>query len=266
MFLADCHMHSAISFDSQTPRAEMARAAAAQGLSYVCFTDHYDVIDEGGAFVPAFDWPAVRAEHQAALQARTGVELGYGLEMGNIHGGSAVADAVLAEPGLDFVIGSVHNTGQALGYLDYYAVHYTPQLCALHLQDYFDRMLELVEWGHFDSLGHLPYPLRYMRDRDRCDVTLRPYTDQITLILRKIIAAGQALEVNTKQFHNSRADYAALLDLYRSLGGELVTCGADAHRPNGVGDGIADAYSLLREKNFRYVTLYRGRKPVPIRL
>lgn len=267
MFFADTHMHSAASFDSETPRSEMAKAASERGLSLICFTDHYDVVDEQGNYCPTFDWPAARREHQGALESDHGaVELRYGLELGNAFAGYAAAERALEEPGLDFVIGSVHNTGKALGYLDYYCVSYTPELCHLHLADYFDRMLEQVEWGKFDALGHLPYPLRYMRDRDGCAVTLAPYQEQITAILRTIIASDIAFEVNTKQFHTSWADYAALLDHYKELGGKLVTCGADAHTVEYVGAGIAEAYELLKSKGFNYVSVYRNRKPDFIKL
>ncbi|MCD8146712.1 MAG: histidinol-phosphatase HisJ family protein [Clostridiales bacterium] len=262
MFLADTHMHSAASFDSTTPRREMARAAAAQGLRLICFTDHHDVIDGKSQLCPTFDWPTARAEHQAAVAEQIpGLELCYGLELGNAFGDYAAAENSLKEPGLDYVIGSVHNTGKALGYLDYYYQTYTPELAAAHLEDYFTSMLELVQWGKFDSLGHIPYPLRYMRDRDGCDVGLGPYWNQIDGILRQIIASGIALEVNTKGFRQARSDYAALLERYRALGGEMVTCGGDAHRPSEVGETIREGYELIQEKGFRYVTVYRRRKP-----
>lgn len=57
MFYADQHMHSSVSFDSHSPRPDMAAAAVQAGLSALCFTDHYDVVDEHGAFVRTYDWP-----------------------------------------------------------------------------------------------------------------------------------------------------------------------------------------------------------------
>ena len=52
---------------------------------------------------------------------------------------------------------------EGTGGIDYYFVRYdSPELCWQHLDDYFDSLEALVRWGNFDSLGHLPYPLRYM--------------------------------------------------------------------------------------------------------
>lgn len=59
---------------------------------------------------------------------------------------------------------------------------------------------------------------------------------------------------------------AALLELYRDCGGELITLGSDAHRPEDVGKGIAQAQELLRTVGFRYFTVYHRRTPQFIRL
>lgn len=40
--LWDCHMHSSFSADSDTPMEEMIQTAADQGLTGICFTEHFD--------------------------------------------------------------------------------------------------------------------------------------------------------------------------------------------------------------------------------
>ena len=69
MFYADQHMHSSVSFDSHSPRPDMAAAAVQAGLSALCFTDHYDVVDEQGHFVPTYDWTPAREAHAQAKAA-----------------------------------------------------------------------------------------------------------------------------------------------------------------------------------------------------
>ena len=265
MYLADTHMHSSISPDSHASRAEMVRGALERGLDCVCFTDHYDVIGFDGSYQDHYDWPGTRAQHREALEAAAGTSLRilYGLELGNASADFAVCDRILSEPGLDFVIGSVHNLSRALDYGDLYDFHYTsPELCYRHLDDYLTQVEELSRWGHFDVLGHLPYPLRYMRERDRQPVSLEPFEEWIRAVLAETIAAGRGIEVNSKNFSPTvREDYRRLLNTYRELGGELVTVGADAHAPAHVGAGVAEAYDLLRECGFSRVAIYQGRKP-----
>ena len=264
MFYADQHMHSSVSFDSSTPRAVMAEAAVRAGLSALTFTDHYDVMDEFGALHPTYDWTPARQEQAEAVSVwGDRITLGFGVELGNAPADFDAAERVIQEPGLDLVIGSIHNGSEAVGKPDYYNVSYDSSgLCHRHLTDYFRSMLAMARWGKFDVLGHIPYPLRYMRDRDGQEVDLEFYRDVIREILRCTVQAGRGIEVNTCLYHpGSAADYAEVLTIYREVGGEIVTVGADAHEPDKVAFALAEGYELLRQCGFRYVAHYVGRIP-----
>jgi len=52
-----------------------------------------------------------------------------------------------------------------------------------------------------------------------------------------------------------------VLKLYRKLGGEILTIGSDAHLAKDVGKGLAEAVELAKEAGFRFVTVFRERKP-----
>ena len=43
MKIADCHMHSFFSSDSEAPTEEMVKRAVELGLPAICLTDHYDM-------------------------------------------------------------------------------------------------------------------------------------------------------------------------------------------------------------------------------
>jgi histidinol-phosphatase (PHP family) len=50
--------------------------------------------------------------------------------------------------------------------------------------------------------------------------------------------------------------------LYRSLGGEIVTMGSDAHSPAQLGDHMEDARQVLREIGFREFYTYEKHRPI----
>ena len=268
MLLTDTHIHSTVSFDGHNTRTEMAQAAMKKGIQTLCFTDHYDVVNEKNELVPRYDWTPARREHQAALSAvGRDMELLYGLELGNAPACWEGAEAALQEPGLDFVLGSIHNASTALNWQDYYYVSFdTPELCCAYLDDYFDQLEQLMAWGNFDSLAHLPYPLRYMRDRDAQAVDLHRYDDRIDALLRSLVETGKALEVNSAKKLPLMPEYRWLLERFRALGGELVTVGCDAHRVSDVGVGLVEATALVQACGFSYLTVFRGRKPCPVKL
>lgn len=267
MFLSDYHSHSLVSFDGKFPMSDMAQAAVDAGLNELCITDHCDFLDENGVPVRTYDWAKALDQFEAAVpfHSREGFSLRLGLEFGMPYLDPAAAERICSQPLLDFVLGSVHNQSPELGGIDFYFADYsTAAACREALDDYFASLALLAETDFYDVLAHIIYPLRYMKPADG-PVTLAGYEERLEALLRTAIARGKGMEVNT-WCGRTLADWLPLLKLYRSLGGEIVTVGSDAHAPGNVGKGIPQAFDLLREAGFRYVTVFRRRKPefVPI--
>ena len=48
---------------------------------------------------------------------------------------------------------------------------------------------------------------------------------------------------------------------YRELGGEKITFGADAHKPEHIAFHFADAAAIAQEAGFRYYVRFKEKKP-----
>lgn len=132
------------------------------------------------------------------------------------------------------------------------------------MEQYFDELLELVEWGRFDALAHLSLPLRYPKYRNGIDLDLARYREAIDPVLRRLAGSGKALELNTSGLRGALGDTLPplwVLRRFREVGGELVTVGSDAHRAADVGAGLPEALAMLEEAGFSHCAFYRGRKP-----
>ena len=268
MPLIDTHLHSLISYDGKDHRADLARTAAQLGIQALCFTDHYELVQDKAGLSAPWDWTETRKEHQAALALKDlPVELLYGIEIGNAHENPECARLALSEPGLDFAIGSIHFATPKLNREDHYFVSFTSaQQCRLYLDDYLTAIEEMVLWDGYDSVGHIPYPLRYMRERDGVEIGLTDFEDRLRYILSMVAQNGKAIEVNSCRSQNLMAEYGWLLGLFREEGGEYVTVGTDSHCCAHMGKGLAESNALLEANGFRYLTLFRRRKPCPIKL
>lgn len=268
MYLVDYHTHTRCSFDSEAPLSAMAEAARAAGLRELCTTDHCDLQLEDGTVLGEWDWGPILAQYEeAAARCRgTDFRLLLGIELGGAHTDPARAERLLAGAPLDFVIGSVHNQSPAAGGVDFYFLEYTSEeFCRRALDDYFESLAALAALPCYDTLGHIIYPFRYINGRGGFPLTPEPWGEQIDAVLRTVIETGRAIEVNT---HNGEevAQWGPILERYRALGGERVTLGSDAHRPENVAKGLPEAAELLRAKGFRWLTLYEKRRPRQIRL
>lgn len=269
MYLTDLHTHTIISPDGCFPLAEMARSAARAGISVMAVTDHFDMLDTDGKRVLDYDWgPSLEQFHSTVSLFHGQPDIKFGLELGSLHISPDHARAVLAQAGddLDMVIGSLHNYREENGGGEYYfGVYSSPQACHFALNDYFTSMEELVATPDcYDVLGHIIYPLRYMH-RDGQDISLTPYRDRLAGILRTVIDTGRSIEVNTCRGHTVE-DWRSILELYRDLGGTLVTTGSDAHQSVDLGKGIVQACQLLQSCGFDHLTLYSHRTPELIKI
>ena len=259
MYCSDYHTHSKLSPDSDTPLEQQAQAAVEAGLDELCITDHCDLLSLQGEPVDSYDWPPAVAQYREVVpQFAPKLTLKLGLELGMAHLNPAASQAIVSQPELDFVLGSVHNLCPEKGGADFYYVPYPDEAaCHAALDDYFTSMAVLAGTDLYDVLAHIIYPLRYMS----FPISLERYYGRIRDILRAAAEGGRGMEVNTYR-GRTVAEWAPILELYRQAGGEIVTVGSDAHTPEGVGQGIQAACALLADRGFRYVCTYEKRRPV----
>lgn len=113
-------------------------------------------------------------------------------------------------------------------------------------------------------MGHLDYVVRYGAHQAE-GYSYRKYADEIDEILKHLISHGKGLEMNMAGmkyglgFPNPHPD---VIRRYKELGGEIVTIGADAHRPEHVAFDYEQAGEILTGCGFSYYAEFKGRKPV----
>jgi histidinol-phosphatase (PHP family) len=261
--LINDHFHSLCSFDADYPLTALCAAAAEQGVEGLCLTDHCDLINEHGEIDDSWSWE----NEDEQLRSVSSIHVRKGVELGQAILRPEAAERVLSEPGIDFVLGSMHNSrdGQDFYYMDFQSV----QQCQPLIEGYLQDLLALSRTDYFDSLAHLTYPLRYMRVRAGLAVDFRPYDDLVHEILKALVHRGKALELNTSGYRNCGGEPMPpeyILRQYRDLGGDLITMGTDAHEPKHMADGLGQGMELLRTIGFRYITLYENRQPQQILL
>ena len=243
--------------------AELAESAIRLGFQEICFTDHVEPI-RFGTTAPRedYDWTPMIAEFRAA-QAAAGdrITLRLGAELGDAVWGTERMESMLAQaPELDFLIGSIHTLSEKMDGRDLYFLsprdEAETQAC---LADYLGQVKRLAEWGKFQVLGHLTLPLRYLNEGRGMHITFDGFEAEMEEIFRIIIPKGIGIELNTNRGNTPLPD-GKWLRMYRSLGGEIITLGSDAHSPAALGCAIREGQALLRACGFRrFCTFRRGR-------
>lgn len=265
--LWDTHMHTHFSTDSNADPESMIRQAIRLGLPGICFTDHldYDYPEEPGSFLLDLETysqavSGLQEHYQKQLPVRFGIELGLQPHLAERH------RELLTQYDFDFVIGSSHVVH---GIDPYYPAYYEGRTESAAYQEYFDSILEnIAAFDDFDVYGHIDYVVRYGPNKN-ADYSYAKYKETIDEILKVLISKGKGIEINTAGFKyglghpNPTED---VLKRYRELGGEIITVGADGHKPEHIAYAFEKVPGILKNCGFRYYTVFRERKPEFIRL
>lgn len=260
---ADVHMHTVFSHDSDARPEQMIRSAIDKGLEMICFTDHYDkdYMDWGEESIFDADiyfatLKPLQEKYKDLIDIRIGVELGMQPHLGEYY-----TEFTKKYP-FDFVIGSVHavnGSDPAFGQL--FEGRSDEEVYRMTFREMLEDIRVIRD---FDVLGHVDYVTRYGKEGISA-YSYRKYADEIDAILKEIIAQGKGLELNMAglkyglPFAHPHPD---ILKRYRELGGEIITVGADGHRPEHIAYDFGKADTILKNCGFEYYAEYKDRKPV----
>lgn len=261
---ADCHLHSHFSGDSKTPMEEMILKGIELGLDTMCFTEHNDYdypisedtpegIFEVNTDAYLYDLLKYREKYADRIRVLFGVELG--LQPHLMRKNAIYSKAY----DFDFIIGSCHICN---GKDPYYPPFYEGRSDEEAYREYFDCTLTNIrKFSNFDVLGHLDYVVRYGATMDR-EYSFDKYRDVLDPILETLITNGKGLEINTGGIKKGMRDLHPCKDIlkrYRELGGEIITIGSDAHKPENMGEYFNRAAEILTDCGFRYYCVFEKR-------
>lgn len=261
--LWDTHMHTRYSGDSTAEPEDMIQAALQLGLDGICITDHMDYDYPNDPKLFQFDVTAqqtelsnLKAQYQPQLPVFIGIELGLQPQAAEWNRN------LLGHYDFDFVIGSSHVVH---GFDPYYKEYYEGKSEHEAYLEYFESILEnMAVFDDFDVYGHIDYVVRYGPNKN-AEYSYQKYSDVIDEIFLQLIQNGKGIELNTAGLkyglgHPHPTEDA--LKRYRELGGEIITVGSDAHKPEHVAYDFTKVPEILSEAGFRYYTVFERRKPV----
>ena len=255
----DYHIHSSVSFDSESSAYDIVLAAKAKGLKEICFTDHFDHNSDKEKTHNTIDIAKYNEAYDGLLV--DGLKIKLGVEFGLTDWNRPELSEFIALKPFDFVIGSIHFVDGADPYDYDYWVGKTEREAYL---GYLERILQCVEiHNSFDVLGHLTYVSRSIYNPTKNLLRYRDYAEICDEIFKALIKKDKGIEINTSG-KNALGVLLPSYDFvkrYRELGGKIITVGSDAHAPLRVGEHIDEALALAKEV-FGYVCTFDKRTPI----
>lgn len=276
----DCHTHTSISPDGTGTAGGLCRSAISKGLQALAITEHIELnrwfSEEHYGTSPRNQWEKFEycERMEKAMKQNSSIKDSYGsrihvvsgIELGQPHLDFGLAEAIIHDIRLDYVIASLHELH---GKPDFFCLDYNRESVPALMEQYFKELLKICQWGKFDVLGHLTYPLRYIEGEHSLDAEIGKYEEQIRECLKALVDHGCGLEINTsglRQPYGKTFPTLDILKMYREYGGEMVTIGSDAHRPEDVGKGVQEGIAMASEAGFQYLCYFHEREPIYIRI
>ncbi len=259
--LYESHCHTPLCKHAVGEPEEYCEHALRRGLRGIVFTCHAPLPNGWSPDVRMGDdqFPAYVAMVDRAREAYAGrLDVRLGIESDFTPGIEPWLEALHRRVPLHHVLGSVHYQ------IRFYRELYFKGDVFAYQQTYYDHLAQAAESGLFDTLAH-PDLVKNESPAEWHFPRIRPHIERA---LDRIAATGVAMELNTSGVLKSFAEMnpgPAQLAMMRERGIPVVI-GADAHRPDRVGDGYATALGLLREAGYDEVNVFldRRRHPIPL--
>ena len=277
--LLDCHTHTHNSPDADNKSvADLCRRAVEMGLDTLAVTDHceanrfysmeyYNAVPQPDNEYDTYDFRDYffksMVENTEAKELFKGkLNFVCGIELGQANRDLKAADEILADKRLDFIIGSMHEIPN---HLDFAFLDYSKENIPLLLDEYFNEIYKLCQWGKFDVLGHLTYTLRYIEGEYGFKADMSPYNEIIAESFRLIAQKGKGIEINTsglRQKYKKTFPTLEYVKLFRDLGGEIISVGSDSHTPDDLAKGIKEGLEIAAAAGFKNVCRFEKHEPV----
>ncbi|QQY78793.1 histidinol-phosphatase (PHP family) [Keratinibaculum paraultunense] len=263
----DFHVHSDFSMDCKYLMEEMVLGAIENNVKSICFTDHVDYdVTEDKIDIDFRTEDYFKKVKQVKYKYKNQIEILTGVEIGMQPHLSKRYDKLINSNPFDFVLMSIHSIEGKDIHLDNFTHGKKPIDALVEYYEYLYRCVE--SFDNFDVLGHIDYIDRYFEDYSTLP-DFNEYKPIVEKILNLIIEKDKGLEINTaskKYGLNYYHPKLEILQLYKYLGGKVLTIGSDAHSPEYIGYDYKSAEKLLRDLEFKYIYIFKERKKYPIHI
>ncbi len=264
-FPADYHMHTPLCRHAVGEPGDYAQRALAVGIAEIGFSEHspmrQDDFDDWRVLDSQLD--EYVAKVRQAQRDFPQLIIRLGLEVDYLPGHEEWIRGLAVRHPWDYFIGSVHYVS------DGWAVDNPHKLSEWKKRDpwevwsvYVERLTLAAETELFDIIGHADLPKKFGHRPTRdCAPLYRRFLDTAKL-------HGCAIELNTAGLRKEcREIYPSreILQLARQAG-VPITFGSDAHAPEEVGTGFAEAVQLAREMGYSTWLRFAQRKATVVEL
>ena len=255
IMLYESHSHTPMCKHARGEPEEYAEAARLRGLGGLIVTCHNPMPDgySSGVRMSIDEWDDYIELVERARTACAGtIDVRLGLEADYFPGYESWLEEQIASADLHYVLGSVHPN------VDEYKQRYWQGDAVDFQRLYFEMLAEAAETRLFDCLSHPDI----IKNDPELDWKPDAIMADVCNALDRIAETGIAMELNTSGAHKIVEQMNPFPEMLVEMCNRKipVVIGADAHRPERVGDGFEAALDLLQECGYTSASVFLDRR------
>jgi histidinol-phosphatase (PHP family) len=262
MYVMDYHHHTNHSFDSTASMVEVCKKAIENGIQEICFTEHFSVNPLAPTYGHIVFEKYLNEIRYCQKKFHSQLIIRAGIELCEPHLLKDQYDETLTPLDLDFILGSVHNLNNQKLRLALKEDHPTAY------ERYFKELYHMISTADIDIIAHFDLMKRYAYKEHGLYV-FHEYQEIIEQIVKKAIDRNIGMEINTSGLRTGLKQTfpsVEIIQLYKELGGEILTIGSDSHTVDDVGGNFSEAVSLAKDCGFNYIYTFEKRKPIAVKI
>lgn len=268
--LIDYHVHNHFSPDSKEDTAKIIQKALEIGLKEICITNHAELHDKATG-KSIFDgaearsrFREIKAEIDRFQLITPNLKIKFGVELEYVEGRMEELKKFVEETDFDFVLGSVHIVKDIIISSKFFAEElYSKTDEETAYNSYFESLMKLVEWGHFDVVAHFDINKK-IGHKFYGSFDPEKYKDRILPILNLMAERGIGLELNTKCIQEKCCElfpHPTILKWAVEADIKHFTLGSDAHSAELVGQHFEGSLKIAEGAGIKNVSTYSRRSP-----
>lgn len=271
MVRVNCHVHTIESDGAISPREVLERAEK-EGISHLCFTDHFKVPSEvrdygdkrGHSNEYYEELYSLREEFKGRIDVMIGLELDW------IDGYEDWFINKLGDRRYDFLLGSVHHVRLRNGSFcrdGSFRKEWSSRDYEIFIRDYFVEVQKMIRFGMIDSVAHLDGFRKGLEDDSILEAEW--YRELVRETLELMKERSVCLELNASGWWRLEEQFPMswIIEEAVRMGVEF-TVGNDFHRLEfcDVSSGLDRAIGVLKGFGCEEIIIFKGRERVPFRI
>ena len=258
--IADYHVHTSFSDDSDYPMQDCLNHAIELGVEEICFTEHVDYGVKGKpGQMPNCPTEEYLTEFKRCEKIFDGkIKMKFGMEFGMQVSIVDEFQKLFNSYPFDFIILSCHQVdNQEFWTYEFQQTHTQKEYHERYYNEIYNVMKVYDDWS---ILGHLDMVKRY---DSWGEYPFSKVRDMVAEILKLTISKNKGIEINTSCYRYKLEDLTPsheILKLYKDLGGEIITIGSDSHAENHLAVKIQDVQAELKNLGFKNIYTYDSMK------